>query len=336
MRKVLRGTPEYYRLKSAEYGGPLYLMVNLATSCSYRCAKCIFESGGDELSVPGPAVSMGEWRRIISISAQAGVRAVVVAGLGEPTENFRLVSEVVRTACQNELDTVLFSTLAGLDAEQAKFFAENRVTLITSLDSTQEGTYRRLTGGGDMEKALGNLELLRRIYPVDDSTGNKVVRLGINTTVVTANIDELNSIRAFAGDDILFVANAPMHHGRFAKGGAWEQLVGSSSHDFERLAKAARSSSETGSHASIIEGLCGWFSRGVSVDYDGSLISCGYASETRGVKSSSHIKSAKDFLARYEDVRSRFFRFGESVGRTPSCPLRDSEYQQFVELQKGD
>jgi len=332
MSKILCGMPGYYEQYGVSADQPLYLMMNLETSCSMRCPKCALP--GRARCGVGRALDLSERQRLLGLAAQAGFKALVIIGAGEPSENFPLMQRIVGKASELGLDTILFSTAAKLDAEQAEFYATHRTTLIVSLDSMDPVNYCLLTGNGNLTKTLANIVLLRKAYAAhqdDDS----VLRLGINTTVVRQNVHELADIKRFASDDMLFVANAPIRRGKFAPENIWRLYIGSDE-DYEALVRLTAQASDTGSHSSTFRGVCGYFSRGVALDVDGTILSCGYASETAGTLGQSQdLIQSQDLLELNRSVQSRFRSFCRQTGRVPSCPLRDPEVEEFIRNMRG-
>jgi MoaA/NifB/PqqE/SkfB family radical SAM enzyme len=286
----------------------------------------------------GSPISFQARERIMQLARRAGFKALVIIGAGEPTENFTLIRQVIGTASQIGLDMILFSTASRLDEAQATFYAQHDVTFIVSLDSLDGNSYRRLTGNGDLKRVLENIALLRRTYASrsDETSGDAdAVRLGINATVVRQNVSELADIRRFAGEDMLLVSNAPIRRGKFASQVSWSWHVGTDE-EYEELVRKAKDASETKSHSSTFRGVCGYFSRGVAIDVDGAILSCGYASETaESFGQTKDLVKPQDLLELHRTVLSRFRSFCHQFGRTPSCPLRDPEVDAFVRIMRG-
>jgi MoaA/NifB/PqqE/SkfB family radical SAM enzyme len=327
--KILKGSPAYFKLigQWAEKT-PTYCMMNLQTQCRYSCPKCALDEGCKR--VIGTTLSLSESKRIITLAHQAGAKCLVVIGMGEPTDvrSFPIVRPVIEHAFGLGMVTILFTTLYGLNKEQAEFYEGHSASLYISLDSINHDAYRFLTGNGKLDQILQNINVLRSLFRPVVIDGQTVVRLGINTTVVRQNVGELEQIRQFAGDDVHYVANVPMHRGRLDQNGNWDSLVGN---DYDLLATAAQVASETGSHSSAEGGICSYFFRGIAVDVDGQMLTCGYAAETAAyLPHCSELHSTDDVLAYYRRIQSTYRQFAESVGRVPSCPLRDEKYPQFA------
>lgn len=337
--KLLVGLPEYHHLHGSDGDRPLYLMLNLPTTCKFRCLKCALSCTQIK---HGPLLTSEEQSAIIRAGAAAGLRTLVIIGNGEPTENVETIRGVIDVAHEQKMGTIMFSTLNDLDRQQANYFAAHDVSVIVSLDSLDQKMYRRLTGTGDLVRTLEHAQLLRSVYAAHDSNqktlgGKKLVRLGVNTTVSTQNVAELSTIRSFCGDDVAYYANPPMRRGRLTGETQWTRLVpigskGSTRVDteYETLKAEAERFSDTGGHSSIIGGVCGYFALGVSIDVDGEVLTCGYAGETAGRIGNACGATPEQLLGWNKLVRDGFARFSKEIGRLPSCPIRDPAFPKFV------
>lgn len=329
-RKLLKGRPDYFMLKGDGLNReqPLYLLLNLETGCSYRCPKCALS--GEREKDRSMALSLEQRSSIISTAKEIGVKSLVIAGLGEPTENFPMVRDIIESAHQQALTTILFSTLNGLTVEMAEFFRDHDVSAILSLDSLDPKNYRKLTGNGNLEKVLGKVDLLRQVYrgATAELQDHSIVRLGINTTIVEGNKSELSTIREFAGDDMQFIVNPPMKRGRFVREVLWRSLIGDSYEDLSRLAKER---SETGGNSTITEGLCGYFGRGINVDTDGELMSCVYAGESVDIIQQNAVEMSGDQLLDFHrEIRLKYQAFIAKLGYVPPCPVRHPAFGDYL------
>jgi MoaA/NifB/PqqE/SkfB family radical SAM enzyme len=329
-KKLLKGRPDYFILKNEGLNRekPLYLLLNLETGCSYRCPKCALS--GERKKDRNTALSLEQRNSIISTAKEIGVKSLVIAGLGEPTEHFPMVRNIIESAHQQALTTILFSTLNGLTVQTAEFLRDHDVSVILSLDSLDTKNYRKLTGNGDLEKVLGNVDLLRQIYRgsvsmLEDKT---LVRLGINTTIVEWNKEELDAISKFAGEDMQFIVNPPMKRGRFLREALWKNLIGDS---YEELSRLAKERSETGGNSTISDGVCGYFGRGINADTDGELMSCVYAGESVDVIQRNALEmSGNQLLDFYREIRSKYHAFTEKLGYVPPCPVRHPAFSDYL------
>lgn len=330
--KILRGSPEYFEaIDSTESpnNGPLYIMMNLETKCSYKCPKCALPGYRRDMGKP---LNLEQRKEALAKARQIGIKELVIVGAGEPTEHFEgITRDIIKTAHSEGLGTIMFTTASHLTRSQAEFFRDHDVSIFVSLDAIDPNTYQELTGTGNLDHVLDNVQTLREVYSQGGETlnGKQVVRLGINVTVVKQNRNQLDALKRFAGDDMQFIANSPIRRGRFGNRAIWERLVGNYHESLQRIAQSA---SETGGHSSINEGVCGYFNRGISIDVDGQFLSCGYASETaHSIGRFTDETTPSELEEHYRTVRAKFRRFAQQTGIVPSCPLRSDTYQHFLE-----
>ncbi|MCL5666445.1 MAG: radical SAM protein [Patescibacteria group bacterium] len=335
---ILAGMPDYFIAREGKEAWkddshPVYLMMNLDTKCSCNCIKCALHGRKRE---PGPPLTTQERTAFLDQNtATLGLKELVIIGYGEPTEDFGKVEPLIREAHSQGMGTVIFSNLGFLTKEQAEFFRDHEVTLIVSLDAVDENTYNFLIDpnkrkGMDLNKVLKNLELLKETYRQNNKTINeqKVVRLGINTTVCKQNVDHLEEIKQLVGRDMMYIANPPMREGNLTQKDRWNILVGN---QYDYLAKRAAEVSQTGGHSSLAEGSCSYFNRGLSVDSDGELLTCGYA-----VNTAHSIGNIKDNLSPqqlkniYRKNREVFEKYRQETGdEQATCPLRSKNFEDY-------
>ncbi|MBU1089541.1 radical SAM protein [Patescibacteria group bacterium] len=333
--KILRGMPADFELREGELDAnthPLYLMMNLETDCPLNCQKCAKPGRSREMGNP---LSLFEREKMINMASNIGVRELVIIGSGEPTtkKNFEnLVKPVIETAHKKSMGTVMFTTAFGIDKKQAEFYRDHDVTIFISLDSLNDETYKKMTGFGNLKQIFKNIQILRETYKDTQESlpnGGKIIRLGINVTLQKSNVDELDAIEKFAGDDMQFIVNVPMPEGNLRVYKNYQDLVGG---DIEKLKRIAETKSKTGSHSSVNEGVCGYFHNGITVDSDGELLICAYASDSANhLGNMREITTAQDLLNHYQKMREKYKRWCESIQRKPSCPLRDKDYKVFTD-----
>lgn len=341
LKKILKGMPEFIAMREGKKHlennqQPLYLMMNLETSCPLRCKKCALPGRNRKMGKP---LSLDERKSVLDVAASINIKELVIIGAGEPSafNNFvSLTRPVIQSAFQKGFGTIMFTTSLGINEEQAVFYRDHDVTVFISLDSLNQETYRKLTGTGNLAKTLENIRVLRAVYedtPELLPGGRKLIRLAINVTIQKDNVDELDQIKKFAGSDMLFIANAPMPEGKLRIYRSWIELVGDG--NLESFKRLAAEKSETGSHSSVAEGICSYFNRGISIDSDGQFLACGYASE------SAHcLGNARDgvtslsLVSYYQKLRKKYTAWCAQIGRKPSCPLRDDDYEGYIRTLK--
>jgi cyclic pyranopterin phosphate synthase len=341
--KVLKGMPEFLEMREGKEQMetdkfPQYLMMNLETGCPFSCKKCAQPGRNREMGQP---LSLDERKNILDMSAGIGVKELVIIGAGEPTtpKNFKdIVSPLFEAAHEKGMGTIMFTTAFGIDKEQAEFFRDNDVTIFVSLDSLDSETYKKLTGTGNLARVLENIQILRDAYKETQEVlpdGRKLVRLAINVTIQKDNVDELDKIKEFAGDDMQFIANVPMLEGKLRIYRSWAELVGNG--NLETFKRLAAEKSETGSHSSVAEGTCSYFNRGISIDSDGQFLTCGYASDSAHYLGNVREGvSPESLLEHYQEMRKKYVAWCEKIGRKPSCPLRDDDYKNYIHSLKDE
>lgn len=324
--KILKWSPEFLK-KIGIHKLLVYLMMNLETICTGLCIKCALPGYRRDMGRP---LTFSQRLRVLDVAKRIGIEALVIVGAGEPTENFDLIKPIIKAAYDRGMGTIMFTTASHLNEEQAIFYRDHDVSIIVSLDSLDSDTYRYLTGNGNLDQVLKNIEILRSTY--EGTAIGDVVQLGINVTVCKQNMYELDVIKAFAGNDVAFFVNPPIRRGKLARNKAWDNLVGNS---YEELQKLACEKSDTGGHSSIECGVCSYFRKGIGVDGDGEFISCGYASETAGLLGNVNDANPDDFIQQYNRIRDTFDAFAAEIGEVPSCPLRSEHYPRFIEMLKN-
>ena len=334
-QKVLKGMPGSLQMDGVDLNRelPRYLMMNMETTCPLRCLKCA--QPGRNRSM-GPSLSLQEREKIVDLGINIGVKELVILGAGEPllTRNYeRIVQPIIRHANANGFGTVLFTTTLGLNSQKAEFLRDNNVTVFFSFYSLSAVTYKKLTGGGNLEATLKNIQLLRELFRNTRQVlpdGRVLIRLAINMTIQKDNVHELDDIKAFAAEDMQFICNVPMPEGKLHIYKNWEQLVGDQMPLFAQL---AHEKSETGSHSSVYnEGVCSYFFLGLAVDSDGEFLTCAYASDSAlHLGNARDVMTAEDLLSRYKMSREKYTQWCSAIGRRPSCPLRDEDYEMFIQ-----
>jgi len=336
-KKILAGMPEYFmETEGKEFWKndthPIYLMMNLDTKCSNSCVKCALHNTKHH---PGPPLTTEQRIGFLKQTASPlNLKELVIIGYGEPSEDFEKVKPIVEEAKKQNIGTVMFTTLQFLTWEQAEFFRDNNVTIMTSIDTADPETYDFLVKPNKQKakgfrEVLENLNILRQVYgkPKQTASGDHVVRLGINTTVCRQNVQDLEKIKALAGDDMIFVANPPMRRGNLTNKHKWEILVGK---DYELLQRRAQEVSETGGHSSLAEGSCSYLNRGISIDIDGELLTCGYASDTaHSIGNINSNLTPEQLLEVYKKNRAVFEKYRQETGDKSTCPLRCKSFEKY-------
>ncbi len=157
---------------------PLSLRVSVTDRCQLRCSYCM-PADGVAKRPPGETVRFEEIIRFVRAAKSGfGLSKVHITG-GEPLVRTGIV-ELVRLLAQENIPDLALTTngqmLAGM-AGKLKRAGLNRINL--SLDSLNDETFRKLTGGGRLYQSLSGIRasLDHNLRPLKLNT---VVLRGIN------------------------------------------------------------------------------------------------------------------------------------------------------------
>lgn len=282
---ILRGSATHLsKLGLFNIGLLPYLMLNMPFLCNYRCLKCCNLKINSQTKSNYEQMSLTDIQTLLEEAGDSGFKVLVFAGEGEPLLN-KQFRDIIAFAIRNGLLPYIFTNGTMLNQENINFLAEHKASLIISLDSLTPVRYARLTAkNGSLERLLSNIQLCRSVYSSlqEQTSFGKVVSLAINTVVTRINVDEIDNIRRFCADDIVFVCNRPTRTGLAEKN--WTLLYGSSFDDLEIDAIIERHSKTNGPLGSTLDGQwCAYMKHGVSVGYEGSFLACAYATDTAGL-----------------------------------------------------
>ena len=185
-----------------------YLRVSVTDRCNYACLYCV-PDGGVAHGERADILSFEEIAALVRVFAGLGVRRVRLTG-GEPTVRRDLVRLVALLREVPGLVEIALSTNGDRLAElAAPLRAAGVDRLNISVDSLDEGRFRRLTRRGELGRVLAGIEAAR-------AAGFASIK--INTVALAGvNDDELAAICAWAwGRDLVprFIEAMPMADGR--------------------------------------------------------------------------------------------------------------------------
>lgn len=346
--RILRGMPEYYEAIGAKRGPHdviRYVMLNLPASCALACEKCA-RSDAREQAVfdQTPPLTLAEQVRFLDLAREIGAKELVIIGDGEPTQfnNWpQFYRPIIEHAHAKGMGTILFTTGFFLTRPQAEFCRDHNFTVIISLDTLDDDKYRDMYGiarwgvKAPAQHVRNKIAILAEIFAGTErllSDGRIVTRLGIDATIQRKNEMELGALREFAHrHGLYFIANTLMPEGRAARYQNWPELVGSDEVLARHKALAA-AMSDSGAHSSSVQGgRCNYWADGIASSANGFLQGCGYASDTaHPAENVRDIKTADELRWFVRRNRAAYDGWCESIGRDPSCPLRDEDYGGFV------
>ena len=137
-----------------------YLRISLTDRCNLRCEYCMPEKGVKKVS-HNDILTLEEMYEIIKVFVDLGINKIRFTG-GEPLVRLGvvdLISKVSKLKGVNEIAMTTNGTLLETYAGDLKKAGLTRVNI--SLDTLNMEKYRRITRGGDLNKALNGIKAAR-------------------------------------------------------------------------------------------------------------------------------------------------------------------------------
>ena len=330
IEKTMRGLPPHLELDRKLGETELdYLMINLRGACNYQCKKCF----ADSPPVKNAVIGLDKTLDIIREASEIGIRAVVIAGEGEPLMSPGL-EKIIQLNANIGLITIVFTNGSCLTKEKAFFMKNHDCSLIISCDSLNKEIYESLSQckEGHFDDLMENLRFYREIMAdtVEIRNGIRIVRASINMALSLKAENELSEMLKFCGDDFLFICNTIAHSGSASDN--WKELCGTAD-DYERLSKQAEEFSQTGgTSASHQNKCCAYLYNGLAIGSEGSVLPCAYTqnlSRVLGNISQMSLKEAIDVVRKFKACC--FASFGSEP-----CIVRHQLYDEIVERSKCD
>ncbi len=168
-----------------------YLRISLTDRCQLRCVYCMPPEGIEKVA-HGEILTFEEIIRVVSAVLGLGITRFRLTG-GEPLVRKGIIDLVGRLG---ELTGVEDLSLTSNGLELARYAAALRAGGVTriniSLDSLDPHNYRRITRGGDVNRALQGIEAARQ-------AGFREVKL--NTVIMRGiNEEDIFPLLDFAGE----------------------------------------------------------------------------------------------------------------------------------------
>jgi len=328
--RTVKGTPKHLS-SGGELAGFTYLMLNLEFGCNYRCRKCFnLEDGRPPL--PKEPVSPEKRLGLIAEAKELGGKVVVIAGEGEPTLD-RNIKSIVGEAGNLDMIPIVYSNGSTLSPQWIEFYRDSGAVLVVSLDSLNPATYDYLTRtSGMLPDVLGNLENLRDAYRgTKETCGDmEVLRLAVNTTINSHNLNEAQKIKERFRDDFYFICNPLAKSGNAKR--RWNELV-SDKKDYQKQQELARDLSESGGPLTLgADGLCGYSRWGISVSTSGYYMTCAYTSKTNGLLGHVASENLGEAFERKHGFEGQHY---ERYGNAP-CLMRMPSFGEYVWALKND
>jgi cyclic pyranopterin phosphate synthase len=137
-----------------------YLRISLTDRCNLRCEYCMPEKGVKKVS-HNDILTLEEMYEIIKVFVDLGINKIRFTG-GEPLVRLGavdLISKISKLEGVNEIAMTTNGTLLETYADDLKKAGLTRVNI--SLDTLNMEKYRRITRGGDLNKALNGIKAAR-------------------------------------------------------------------------------------------------------------------------------------------------------------------------------
>jgi MoaA/NifB/PqqE/SkfB family radical SAM enzyme len=224
---------------------------------------------------------------------------------------------------------IVYSNGSTLTPDVVKFCRRTNVSLVVALDSLEPEVHRLLAGKRKqvLPTVLHNLEHLRWIYAdaVEEHDELRVLRLALNMTVCSRNQNEVEAIKAFAGDDMYFVCNPLAPWGNAA--GNWSGLIDSEA-DYVEQQRLVRLHSESGGPLMLDRaGCCGYSANGICVGPQGQYMTCAYTKATDGLLGTVRDRFLYQAFALKYRLELEHYR---KHGPVP-CLVRDKSFPMFLQ-----
>jgi MoaA/NifB/PqqE/SkfB family radical SAM enzyme len=175
------------------------------------------------------------------------------------------------------------------------------------------------------QRVMANIEYARRRIPLEQG---RLFRFGINTAVSQENLDEVDRIKEYCADDIIFFSNYPMLRGNLKDNQA--QMC-SSEKEYVAFKEKVRKTSAYRTLAGMCQsGACGFYYNGITIDVDGSVLLSPYDIGTG--KLFGNIRDYGSMAEAVSRVRESIKRFLEKFPDAKGCPLRHPNYEEFPDF----
>jgi MoaA/NifB/PqqE/SkfB family radical SAM enzyme len=200
-KNILKGFPK----NMINNTKPIFFGIHLKPICNFRCKKCFI---GDMNKIQiDKLLDINEIKKIIVSAKNNGFKVLGITGAGEPTLDDR-IKEIVFFANKQGLITHIPTNVSLLNKELIKFFKDNNVTLVLSVDTLKENKFIEFsnTNKNIFKNVIKNIDLAQNVFKNTKIIENNqnIHRMAIHMTVSDDNLDEVEDIRKIATEDTLF------------------------------------------------------------------------------------------------------------------------------------
>lgn len=327
IEKVLKYSPMWHNPQENEI---IFLNLNVSDVCNYRCLKCFqgtLKSKKDSYDTKNLKKIVSQAKDELNIKTMyiSGRGETLLVGKGNLGERLKNYQELIKYANSKEVNICQFTNGYYLDPEIVDFLLNQNVSTVVSLDSLNEEKYNKIfqPPKDAFQKVMQNLKYARKKFPIENN--GKVYRLGINTAISHVNLNEVNKIKEFCGEDILFFSNYPMIKGNF-KENLKEMCI--SEDEYKEFIQKCKETSAYHHLAGMCQnGACGFYYNGISIDVNGNVLLSPYDINTG--KLFGNIKEYKNMNDAVKKVRESVQKFLKKYPDSKPCPLRHKNYGEF-------
>ena len=332
----MKFTPKYYESLEGGLNEATYLGLNISARCNYRCKKCVQGSPYKR----GTELSIKSFLEIITKAKdELGIKALFIAGRGETflagkanseEEYLQNYKRLIEFANKKGIHILQFTNGYFLDKHMVDFLKNKSVSLVVSIDSLDEVTYLDLFRGpkNSFQKVIGNLQYAREQFPIKEKNNKKLHRLAINVAISHDNFEEIERIKKFCREDIMFICNYPIIKGNFKI--HLDEMCKSKAEYEAFKQKVLETSDNKGFSGTTYDGKCGFIYHGLSIDSNGNVLLCPYDPTTG--KLFGNIKDYENMREALNRVKRSIVKHSEQNPTSKMCFPRDMEtYGKFPE-----
>lgn len=333
--KTLRGMPLHLQgAEGIKFGKTEldYLCINMPPVCNYRCKKCFIGAGKKKLK---SFIGASKIKEIINRGKEMGVKAVAILGEGEPLL-FPELKEIVVHIHKLNMFPLIATNGSLLNKEMVDFLYNNGATVSVSLDTLDQKKYKEsCRGAANINVIKKNLEYARRVFSQDivEKNGYRIYRLEIHTTVTAENYRNLEIIRKFCGDDILFSCE---HIAIVGVAKENPELYGGkkNSEEYKRAIQKTRKIMDPMVITKTGHGkdTCCFFYYGLAVSYEGEVMLDPHAVETKGFIGNIKRDTIENLIRKSKKIKDIYYH--EHGGHY--CLIRDPKYQEFIHFLRDE
>jgi MoaA/NifB/PqqE/SkfB family radical SAM enzyme len=323
--KILKYSPMYYNPGESEV---VFLNLNVSDVCNYNCLKCFqgrMRPSLDSLDLEDLIGIIDQAKKELDVKAMyiSGRGETFLVGSGSVSEKIQNYKKLIKHANKIGISVCQFTNGYYLNREIVDFLVNQNVSVVVSLDTLDEKKYKQLfcPPEGAFQRVMANIDYARKKFPVDGQT----YRLGINMAISRPNFDEVNAVRDFCGEDIIFFSNYPMLRGNFRNN--LEKMC-LSLKEYEKFKQKVRETSAYQNLAGMCQNqACGFYYNGLTIDVNGNVLLSPYDISTGRLF--GNIRDYPNMLEAVKKVRQSIKAFIAKFPDAKSCPLRHLDYGEF-------